>query len=452
MRMTAGVQTLQSVSPHTIAAVRILQYGNQELSEYLENLSYENPVVELEEPERQDVSPAGQAAADLLRWLRAGDRQNRTYYSSEGHDHPDQYLPAETGEYLSDFLKEQILTLDVPPAIRTAMETAADLLDERGLFPGSSLEIASITGCTAEEAEEALHRVRCLEPVGVAADSVRSALLLQLERLDKPVALRMLAEHYDHLGAWSDRRIARAMGVSEEAVAAAKAVIASLSPYPSGGFASKEKTLYVTPDLSITELDGSLTVTVEEAYLPRVHISGAYLRMLETEQDEAVQTYLREKFQQVRQVMGNLSRRNTTLQRCGEVIAARQAEFLRGGALCALTLQDVAEELELHESTVSRAVRHKYVQCSRGMLPMSAFFSREAGQNPGVSRGSVQELIAEIIRGEDQAHPLSDERIAAELDRRHIRLSRRAVAKYRAELGLPTASGRKRESSRRRVR
>ena len=235
------------------------------------------------------------------------------------------------------------------------------------------------------------------------------------------------------------------MGVSEEAVAAAKAVIASLSPYPSGGFASKEKTLYVTPDLSITELDGSLTVTVEEAYLPRVHISGAYLRMLETEQDEAVQTYLREKFQQVRQVMGNLSRRNTTLQRCGEVIAARQAEFLRGGALCALTLQDVAEELELHESTVSRAVRDKYLQCSWGLFPLSYFFS--AGipneDKEQISARRVKAKISSLIDHEDAAKPLSDQKLCDLLQEEGIAVSRRTVAKYREEMGIGSTRERK---------
>ena len=165
--------------------------------------------------------------------------------------------------------------------------------------------------------------------------------------------------------------------------------------------------------------------------------------MLETERDPEVQAYLKNKLRQIEQVMGNLDRRKSTLVRCGEVIADRQASFFRGESLQKLTLRDVAEELGLHESTVSRAVKNKYIQCARGIFPMSAFFTRDVGQNVGVSRSRIQDEMMRIIDGEDPRKPLSDEKIVSELGKRHILLSRRAVAKYRAELGVPAASARK---------
>ena len=168
--------------------------------------------------------------------------------------------------------------------------------------------------------------------------------------------------------------------------------------------------------------------------------------MLETENDPEVRAYLSDKLRQLEQVIGNLGRRKSTLLRCSEVIASHQAAFFRGGALGTLTLKDVAEELGLHESTISRAVKNKYVQCPRGVLPMSAFFSRDVGQNVGLSRSSIQAVMAQIIGGEDSQKPLSDEKIAAELAKKRIALSRRAVAKYRMELGIPAASARKHES------
>ena len=126
-----------------------------------------------------------------------------------------------------------------------------------------------------------------------------------------------------------------------------------------------------------------------------------------------------------------------------EVIARQQEPFFRGGSLRKLTLRDVAEELELHESTISRAVKNKYVQCDRGVFPMSALFSRDVGQNVGLSRSGIQEILVRIIDREDPRNPLSDEKIVGELEKQHITLSRRAVAKYRMELGIPAASGRK---------
>ena len=445
MRMTADLATVQSVSPQMVASMTVLQCGAQELSDYLEELSYENPMMDLQEPELADRAQ-GTTAVDKLRWLKSCDYQNRSYYRDSDRDSVDQYLYIGQDMCLKDYVWEQILTLNVSVDLRHAMEVIAELLDDRGLFPGTTAEIAGLARCSEAAAVEALNLVRSLEPLGVAAESVQQALLRQLEPMEKPVALRLVREHFTHLGVWSDQRLARAMGVSKEAVAAAKNLVTTLRPYPSYGFAGREDIQYVTPDVSIFPEDGALRAVVEEGYLPTVHINAKYLEMLENEQDPEVRAYLSEKLRQLEQVIGNLGRRKSTLLRCGEVIASRQAAFFQGGALGTLTLKDVAEELGLHESTISRAVKNKYVQCVRGVFPMSAFFSRDVGQNVGLSRSSIQAVMLRIIDGEDPKRPLSDEKIAAELAKKRINLSRRAVSKYRMELGIPAASARKHDS------
>ena len=441
MQLQLHLGNTQTVTPQMIVSVAVLQFGAQELSEYLEEMSYENPMMDLQEPEQKETAPLTASITDKYRWLTANDLQNRRYYADTDRDSVDQYLHKEQKESLCDYLKEQILTLNVPGEMKSAMETVAELLDGRGFFTGTVREIETLTPCDSQTAARALETVRGLEPPGVASENVQQALLLQLK--DKPVARRLIGEHFRHLGTWSDQKIARAMGVSEEAVHRAKADVAALSPYPSNGFASREEIQYVTPDLSIVEEDGGLQVVAEEGYLPAVRINRDYLRMLETERDPEVQAYLKNKLRQIEQVMGNLDRRKSTLVRCGEVIADRQASFFRGESLQKLTLRDVAEELGLHESTVSRAVKNKYIQCARGIFPMSAFFTRDVGQNVGVSRSRIQDEMMRIIDGEDPRKPLSDEKIVSELGKRHILLSRRAVAKYRAELGVPAASARK---------
>ena len=441
MQMQIHLGSTQTVTPQMIASMAVLQCGAQELLEYLEDMSYENPMMDLREPEQKESVPLTSSITDKFRWLQSTDRQNRTYYADTERDSVDQYLHTDQAERLCDFVKEQILTLDVSSETQAAMETVAELLDGRGFYTGSVREIAKIAGCSEATAAEALKLVRSLEPVGVAAKSVQQALLLQLS--DKPVAKRLIAEHFSHLGSWSDQKIARAMGVSEEAVRAAKTAIAALNPYPGNGFAASEEVQYVTPDMSIVEVNGVFQVIAEDGYLPTIRINSEYLHMLETEQDPEVQAYLKTKLRQLEQVMGHLDRRKSTLVRCGEMIARRQAAFFRGESLQKLTLRDVAEELELHESTISRAVKNKYIQCARGMFPMSAFFSRDVGQNVGLSRSGIQDEMMRIIDAENPQKPLSDEKIVTELGKRHILLSRRAVAKYRAELGVPPASARK---------
>lgn len=443
MKLTAGVQTTQSVSPQMIASVEVLQLNSQELSDYLEALSYENPMVELEEPEQRPSDSVTQNALDLLRWLKAGDRQNGSYYADQSQDGPEKYARTTAGDRLEEYVKEQILMLNLPEELKEAMNVVVELLDHRGFYTEPLDELQRLARCTEECARKALAAVRKLEPAGVAAESVQESLLLQLEAQQKPVASRLIREHYSHLGIWSNKRLAREMGVSEAAIVSAKETLSRLIPFPANGFASDTAPQYIAPDLTITEVAQGFIVRTEDGYLPTLRINGTYLKMLETEQDPEVQAYLQGKLRQIRQVMGNLDWRKSTLLRCGEAIARHQAEFLRGGSLKALTLRGVAEELEVHESTVSRAVKDKYVQCGRGLLPMSAFFSRDAGENPGLSRSYIQQQMLLILDCEDSNHPLSDEKIAKALGQRHILLSRRAVAKYRAEQGIPNASGRK---------
>ena len=443
MKLTAGVQTNQSVSPQMIASVEVLQLNSQELSDYLETLSYENPLVELEEP-KQPTEFAAQNTAELLRWLKDGDRQNQNYYVTPERGNPEQYLHASAGESLEEFVRDQILTLGISPELQKIMDVIVELLDHRGFYSGTAEELSRLAHCTNEQAREALLRIQQLEPPGVGAKDLQECLLIQLERMQKPLATRLIREYYSRLGVWSGKRLAKEMGVSEAAVQAAMKTIAGLAPFPANGFASKIAPQYISPDITIGEDNGTMTVVAEERYLPTLRINGTYLNMLETETDPKVQAYLQEKLRQVQQVMGNLDWRKSTLVRCGEVIARRQEQFLRGGVLQSMTLRNVAEELELHESTISRAVRDKYVQCDRGLLPMSAFFSRDVGQNPGLSKSYIQQQLAQIIQSENPDKPFSDEKLAEELKKRHILMSRRGVAKYRMEMGIPAASGRKR--------
>ena len=442
MKLTTEIKATQTITPQLIGTMTILSYSAKELEDYLVELSCENPMAELVRPRELQAAPAGNFVQQL-RWLRQSDRQNRSYYAGEASDSIPIAAPADPT--LAGFLQEQLMTRALSKPLSHTLQVLIDCLDDHGFYPGTTEELALLAGTAVSTAQQAQSILKALEPAGVGARDVTECLLLQLQRQSSTALAQRLLQTYGlKLGAVSPRKISQQLGVPAAAVDTALGQIRRLSPYPANGFSSGDAVIYVRPDLYIRELDGQLIVTGNETAAPSLQINGQYLRMLEQEPDPEVQQYLRKKLSQLQQVIRDMGNRQSTMLRCGQVILARQRDFLLGGELQKLTLRDVAEELEVHESTVSRTVRDKYIECPRGLLPMSSFFSRSAGQNPTMGRETIKAALGQLIADEDPAHPSSDERLVSLLSARHITISRRAVAKYRAELGILPASARKR--------
>ena len=442
MKLTAGIKTTQTITPQLIGTMTILSYSAKELEDYLVELSCENPMAELVRP-RESQAAAEDHFAQQLRWLRQSDRQNRSYYRDETSAAVPISTPSE--DTLADFLREQLMTRSLSKSLAHTLEILIDCLDDRGFYTGTTEELARLAGTDGSVARQALSVLRSLEPAGIGARDVTECLLIQLQRQSSTeLAQRLLRACGFQLAAGSVHKIARQLGVSAADVDGALQQIRRLSPYPANGFSSGDAVIYVRPDLYIRKQGGQLVVTGNETTVPSLQINGQYLRMLERESDPEVQQYLRKKLSQLQQVIRDMGNRQSTILRCGQVILERQRDFLLGGELQKMTLRDVAEELSVHESTVSRTVRDKYIECPRGLLPMSSFFSRSAGQNPTIGRETIKSAIEQLIAAEDSAHPSSDERLVSMLAARHITISRRAVAKYRSELGILPASARKR--------
>lgn len=435
MRLELNIKATQTVTPQIIATMTILQQGAQELEDYLSDLSYENPMMEVEKPQLSD-----EALAQRLRYLRS--QATGTPYSRSDTSYPEAHAPQ--AETLADHIKEQILTLGLSKTMNRALETAADLLTDRGYYDGTLEELCRLAHCSPETAGEALRLLKTLEPAGVGAGNIQECLLLQLRRLgDAPLAEAIVEQYFDKLPTWSLGRLAKALEQEEDAVAEAKALILTLNPNPGDGFATGEETVYVRPDLMVLpEGDGFVVRAVEES-IPKVTISKEYLRLLEEATDPEVKKYLRQKLSQTEQIIRNLSARSSTMVRCAEAVVRWQEEFFAGGDLKKMTLRDIAGELGVHESTVCRTVKHKYMASDRGMLAMGSLFSRDAGQNMGVSRMTIQKVLSQLIANEDKASPYSDQALSELLDDKGLLVSRRTVAKYRSELGIPGASQRK---------
>lgn len=225
----------------------------------------------------------------------------------------------------------------------------------------------------------------------------------------------------------------------------AAVVIQSLQPRPAAPFQRREQAQYLLPDVFVEEKNGELAVCTCRSESPAFHINGYYRELLSSSDDREIRAYLAAKLRQAEDILRAVAQRESTLLRCAQIIACRQSAFFRLGpsALRPLRMADVARELGVHESTVSRTAHQKYLQCSQGMYPLSYFFSRSTAPAGELSRVAAQTLLRQLIDSEDPCHPLSDQKLSELMARRGSPISRRTAAKYREELGIPSAAGRK---------
>lgn len=423
------------LTPQLMQSMEVLQMNSQELLEYITRAAEENPVLEREETA---------VLFDEYRQLRS-----RASWLDAGVG-PGGGVAAERGavdremESLSAFLRDQLERLGLEQQLLALCRYLAELVDEDGYLQQEDIDSLLELELPAELVARAVGVLQSLEPAGVAARDLSECLLLQLQRQGEKdrTVLAIVKKHLSRLGKHQYGAIARALKVSEKEIRAAEERIAGLEPYPGRAFQLAEQTEYVRPDVFVVELDDGYEVLLNEYYLPHLLISPYYSKLIESATDAETAVYLRQKMRQANSLLYSLSQRGSTLRRCAEAVLQRQRAFFEGESreLQSVTLKELAAELALHPSTVSRCVQGKYLQCRQGTYPLRYFFSLPAG---GVSRQAVQQKLLLLIRDEDSAHPLSDEKLCRLLAEQGVEISRRAVAKYRTELGIPAASGRK---------
>lgn len=435
----------QQLNYQQMQGLKLLQMGSLELEQYLRELAQENPMVDLE-PE-SSAREEDDGLLSYLRWLEENDHQN-LYYSqmSEEELDPLSRVGTEGGleETLFRFLSRQLYTMDLEEDLADAVRYLASSLDERGYLAAPLPELARSS--SLPRLERALEILRGLEPAGVGAENLSQCLELQLLRIrEEGPALTIVHSHLALLAKRHYASIASKMNISVDQVKQAEAIIRELDPRPGAVFERAEQIPYILPDIFVDEEDGHYTARARKPGRPPFQINGYYRRLLSQSQDPQVKEYLKEKLQQAEGVLRAVDQRESTLLRCAQAIVDSQTQFFRRGpqALLPMRLADVAEKLELHESTVSRAVREKYIQCTQGVYPMSYFFSRSAAAGkPGVGGVAARLMLKQLIDQEDK--PLSDQKLADLLAQAGCPVSRRTVAKYRGEMNIPDQAGRKR--------
>lgn len=449
MALEQKQQQKQSVAllPQMIQSMSILQMGIQELREYTEEILQENPTLEF--PEAAEPAAPYADAVRRLEWLEANDCQN-AYYHRQDEERDDGL--ANLGRYsdeendLSWYILSQFMMGDfLEPEVLKAIEFLVERLDANGFLDGDAAFLARSARMEQGVMERAIIELQSADPAGVGARDLAECLRLQLERRsgDHRLAVAIVEGYLDELARGRYNQIARSLNASKEEVWTACDLIRTLNPRPGTGFAAQENLAYIIPDLEVVVKPDGMEISLNDTAVPRLVISDYYRKLLRETKDPDVQKYLTQKLGQAKWVIQGIDQRRSTLLRCAQYLAQRQEEFFRlgRGHLRPLTMRQVAQALDIHESTVSRTVKNKYLRCPQGVYPLGYFFTGSLGETASTQE-SAKVLLQRLIR--EEGKPLSDQKLCEEMARQGCPISRRTVAKYREELHIPSAADRRR--------
>ncbi len=447
MKIEQKIEQTQSLSAQAIQRLEILQKNTLELADYVREAALENPVLEIELPE---ISiPVRGREQGKMEWLESNDVQNRWYHRQDNEGDERNQIPEQQGQSLKDYIRSQLPLQS--KALEQATEYLLDSLDANGWIAESLEQLAAESNLPFALLERALVQIQNAEPWGVGARDLRECLLIQLYRRPDAddIAAKIVRDFLPELAKSHFHRIAQELQTSQERVRQAVEQIKQLNPRPANGFSYPEPTDYIIPDMIAKWNGDGFDLRLSEVGNVHLGISGYYVKMQKESHDAEVIAYLDQKVRQAQWLVTAVGQRRETMLRCMQTIMELQPEYFHNekGTLRPMTLRDVADRLGIHESTVSRAIRGKYIQCPDGVVPLSFFFSRAAfGSDNGkkaASEQKVKEQLRRLLKREDPYKPYSDQRLAELLAEEGCAVSRRTVAKYRTEMGVPPATGRK---------
>lgn len=412
------------MTPQLQMAIELLQFSSLELEEYINEELKENPLLERLEREED-----GEKGLDY-----AIDRED----NGLNYENFVAYKPN-----LLEYLESQLYLVLENDEINIGKYIIGNL-DEHGFLTISPEELAKNLDKSYEKVESVLKRIQYLDPVGIAASNIQETLLIQLESLmlDTDLAERIVRDYFQELTEQNYEKILKGIKDDEQKIKGAINLIKTLNPYPASGFSRGEDVKYIVPDLIVKEVNGDFVVISNENLSPTLRINKYYYNLLQEKGSEAYE-FLQKKYRAALWLIRSIEQRRLTIYRITEAIVKKQEDFLRLGIkhMIPMTMQDIASILNMHESTVSRATTEKYLQTPQGLFELKFFFNRGVSN---LSSVSIKAIINDLIKNEDPRNPLSDNDIAVLLKETHnMDLSRRTVAKYRSELGLPSSNKRR---------
>lgn len=428
-------------------AIKILQLPSLELNEYIQNELVENPVLESANNEK----PYEETKIDWKEFVKSYEyKDNDENFNDEDENiSPLNFIASVTT--LRDHLLFQ-LHLTVYNKYDTLIgEYLIDNIDSAGYLRININDTAVRFKTSEDRVLNVLKVIQTFDPPGVGARDLKECLLIQLKEqgMLSDLLEKVINNYLNEIGENKYNVIAKEISITPKEAQAIGDVIKSLEPKPGRGFADSNDIKYVVPDVTVEKVDGEYVVTVNDRITPRLTINAYYRSILrDSTKDEKAQEYVKKKLDTAMWLIKSIEQRKTTIYNVVSSIVSFQTEFLDRGLeyLKPLTLKEVAEDIGVHESTVSRAINGKYVQTPRGLYNLKFFFTRglDAVQGDNVSSESIKKIIKDIIDKEDVKKPLSDQKITDMLNSDGINISRRTVAKYREEMGIASTSKRKR--------
>lgn len=461
MRLTHDIFLEQQqkllMTPELRQAIAILQMSTLELGEYIQKELEENPFLDEKEPEEAPEQETQEAEADANNTLEQ--------WMEFHHDRDSGYMPQEKEEEKSfeNFVtRRPSLVEHLEFQLRMVSRGELDLrigeyligsIDNNGYLAVDLDEVAAQMGVSEARVAEVLQMIHSFHPHGVGARDLSECLMLQLCHYGKndPVIEQIVNNHLEDIARGRLNRIAQALNLSILQVQEICDLIRTLDPKPGLQYSNGEQVKYIMPDAFVEKVDGEYVVVVNDFQFPRLSINRVYERILRQPESftQEARKYLEEKMGSAMWLIRSIEQRRMTLYKVARCIVDIQKDFLDNGIefLKPLTLREVADIVEVHESTVSRATTNKYIQTPQGLFELKYFFSTGVQCSRGeekISARSIKKKIEDIVAQEDPTHPLSDEVIAQNLQEQGICISRRTVAKYRNELGIASTMTRRR--------
>lgn len=439
--MDVSIQQTQklALTPQMEQSLSVLQMGTEELNQCIEEEVLSNPMLDYaKEPEKKEV--------------RRSQGEGIGYYSRNKTEDTDyqSYLNAIADEKsedteLAEYLRMQLYTKKISPRRQKIGKYLIECLEESGYLKMDMDELAKGIGLSKEELEREIRFMQTLEPCGVFARDLKECLLLQVqgeEQMQRQA--RLLIEKYlDEIAQNKIPQISKQTGLTTaEITKTIQYIKEELEPVPGRGYGCANRNEYIYPDITVKEDEKGYRIILNKEKVHTLELNREYLPMLGQVHSSEENKYLKEQYQKAKILLRNIGKREETLAAVAEAIVDWQKEFFEKGkaSLKPMNLLDIAQELDVHESTVSRAVRDKYLECRWGIFELKYFFSNKTSDG---NNCNVLTCIQEIIRSENKQKPLSDAKIAEQLEKKGIRISRRTVTKYREQMQIPNTQMRK---------
>lgn len=440
-------------------SIKLLQMSLHDLREYIDNEYSENPVLEINEESisYDDAHMNGEMIIEdrydhkkIVEELYSDNYKDKseTSYSNE-ETSPLNFIEKKVS--LKDYLQEQLVEVNVDQYTLSVCRYIVESLDEKGYLEIPINELATELNVSEEVIESALKIVQSLEPYGIGARNIKECLLIQSLKLNilDNIIEKIILNHLENVAENKYEIVGKDFNISPREAQRYGDLIKKLEPKPSRGFYTGEEVNYIIPDAEIKNIDGEFFILMNESVLPRLIINKTYKEVLQNNQDSETNEYVKDKINQALFLIKSIEQRKNTLHKVLECVVDKQNDFFKFGKqyIKPLTLKEVAEIINVHDSTVSRAIKDKYVLTSYGTIKIKDLFASGLTSNNSdddMATIKIKNEIKRIIDEENKNKPLSDQIISNMLGEKNMNISRRTVAKYREELGIKSSSMRKR--------